>query len=420
MGELYSLLPLGVWLPASLALVGIGVAVLATPHSDRAKFAQFCFILAALVVAVKLFLWGCIMPTSFFPRFALCFVLFGLLGASTVEAVRFAAGTHPARPVQQESSQAQLGPNIICLGEDDLFLELANGIFRESRHYDRALRAVTGQFQNRPRPPQAIVPARRVITQITYYHLYYPDVVEHTVHHPCWLNERSPDPPFEAGAVHQLIIGTFEQRADGGFEREFTIWEHDPAANAPPSPYVFGGCHGFRIKVALSAGEHSEFGGEYDYELRIDLQHPTNSYTFEYLSEARKEEKRNQAIRRFQELIAEGQQFLQQHIQRVPDNWTQFYGNERSWRGRVEAAIRDSIGMEAVYRFDNTRELRHLARPENTAGGIGEFLDQFYTRLLNLQDITGEYREHGDLSESGPTADQPPSMPPGSTASRPS
>lgn len=297
-----------------------------------------------------------------------------------------------ATPPQQDVS----APNIDCLGEDELFVELKRDIFRESETYGHGLRAVTGKFQNKPCPPKRIAAIDKVKAQISYYGFDFPDKVKHVVHHCCWLNEDSPYPLFAVDAVHQLIIGTFEPRQQqNGFKPAFTIWENNPDKSIPLLPRVYGNCRGFRIKVALNAGEHGEFGGEYDYELRIDLKQPTNSYTFEYLSEARKQEKRRETLRRFGELVKEGERFLAQHAEQAPRtqaDWMRFYEQARSWRIKAETVIRDNLGLPGLGRFDNFAELKHCPNVNRGDKLIEDkFLDEIYTRLLNLQGIAREY-----------------------------
>ncbi len=191
----------------------------------------------------------------------LTFILVALVVNSAIKVI----ASQTSEPMSKVLGPA---PNIVCLGDDDLFVDLdRHEIFREVAHHEYALRAITVKFINEPNPPQKVGSVSNVQARILYYRPDFPDRVEPEVHYACWLNQESSFVSFDVNKVHHLIIGTFQLNPEGGYANYFTFYENNLDTRKPLSKCIYQHCEGFRVKVKLVAGEHGEFGREEDLKL---------------------------------------------------------------------------------------------------------------------------------------------------------
>jgi hypothetical protein len=320
------------------------------------------------------------MEGTFSFRVAVCFVLFGLLGAGTVEIVRFAAHTHPSKPsetVEQESKRSEPvpAPNIVCLGDDYLWVELdRHEIFCESENQDQVLGAFTAKFCNQPKPAEKVGAIDNVEAYIIY--TYRESSWEpHWVRHACWLGEGSSIVPFGLNRERHLIIGTFTQvQAKNGQEIHFTTYDN-PSSDARLIRIGFQPCSGFRIKVGIVAGEHGEFSQEHEFDLFADGQ-------FEYRSP-----KRKQADRRHLEgLVAQGEVLL---ARASKEDWTTALSNESTeWDTTVMQVIREKFGRVVCDQFlEDCRQQRDYTCTDKRSRERKSYLDWVYTQISNLKEL---------------------------------
>lgn len=80
-----------------LALVTIGVAVLALGTPDDFRVTKGCFLLAAMFAMGRIILWGAMTNRDPMLRFVVCFVSFGIIGTLAVGAIRYVNRKHDAK-----------------------------------------------------------------------------------------------------------------------------------------------------------------------------------------------------------------------------------------------------------------------------------------------------------------------------------
>jgi hypothetical protein len=79
-------------IPTGLALIGFGIAVLQIQvmgSSDEIMIAKGCFLLATIIFAVQVFVWGIATSREVGVRVVVCLSLFGALGWLSIEAFRY-------------------------------------------------------------------------------------------------------------------------------------------------------------------------------------------------------------------------------------------------------------------------------------------------------------------------------------------
>jgi hypothetical protein len=288
----------------------------------------------------------------------------------------------------KSSSELQLAPNIVCLPEDRLdFVELdRHQVFRESEYYGSgALRAVAAAFTNAPKPPHKVGSASNVSAQIEVYEAEWPDRERYRVNYACWLNEESPYVSFKLGTVHHVVLGVFQHKKDGasGFEPEFTIYGNSPDRNAPLSKYPDRFSKYLKIKVRLIVGEHGEFSSEHDFE----LQHtPGQGFTFGYVSEEEKQQRRTYFNGEVSKLIAKGEAFVT--IPLINPNWEELYDKIHKWKAEVSTLLHRHHGWPLSHCFSNTSEPKPY--PHKIPDGYRSFFDALYTQIENLKEIARE------------------------------
>lgn len=69
--------------------------MLSVSNPLRSTFAKVCFILAGIVWAWRIFMWGILTPRTAWLRFFVSVLAFGIIGWVVVELYRFAAHTEP-------------------------------------------------------------------------------------------------------------------------------------------------------------------------------------------------------------------------------------------------------------------------------------------------------------------------------------
>ena len=278
----------------------------------------------------------------------------------------------------------KLDPNIVCLGSDDWYVLLdKHEVFRETDHENpRRLRAATVKFTNESKPGKKVASIANVRAEIVYYDTDWPDREAHRVHYGCWLNEETPYVTFDLSdkAVQQLIIGAFEEKSEGGFERRFMIYGNSPDRNAPLTQLFWGECRGFRIKVRVIAGDNGEYTSDYDFDLEID---PGSTYSFEYLSDDSKRIRREGAAHQFQTTIVQGEKLL------TRDHDDKFYSEVHEWRWGTEGQIRKLFGLRPSERFHNAGNLQ-------PHGKESRFMDEIKSQLETLKELAREF-DSGEL-----------------------
>lgn len=302
-----------------------------------------------------------------------------------IQRQRQVADTPPQESKANAAERIALGiePNIVCLGDLDEFVKFEDDFFQDIGQYDEnSVRALGAILSNEPNPPQRIGSLTDVEAQVIYYDLDFPDRETHKVYHSYWLDERYPSVSFPRNAVRKLVFGVID--CDN---HTFTIFHnnHESADKyLPASKSPYRNCRGFRIKVKLIAGEHGEWGHEFDFVLK-DIRE--NGFEFEYLSDEIKEEQRKIFNRELEKLLREGEAFVTMPLINV--GWENFYRDIHDWRARVWALLAP-FGRPLSYRFTSHAELQPY--PHKIADGYRSFFDELYTQIENLKEIA---REHG-------------------------
>lgn len=272
-------------------------------------------------------------------------------------------------------------PNIVCIGEyDGYVLTDEQGVFREYNGLDNSRKyALSAVFCNEPNPPQKISEINNVEAQIFLYDLDYPESLIYRVQRGYWLNEKSPYASFGRNSVRKLIIGTME-------DLKFTVFENtsDSDGDSLPSKKTIRCPAGYKIKVRLVGGEHSEWSREFEFELRMPSE---ASYGFQYLSEKVKKVNKEFAKHHLGRFIGEGRRLLHESVKRDK----QFYAEANKWCNEVERFIREFLLLRQAKKFSNITELRHYQH--TTSKKSKRFLDELYTRFVNLEEIAKEYEE---------------------------
>lgn len=290
----------------------------------------------------------------------------------------------------QKTEKENSEPNIVCLGDDDLFVSLdRHEVFRETdNHAPGTLRAATVKFANEPKPGKRVGSVSQVRAQIVFYRTDWPDREDYRVDYGCWLNEESPYVSFNLSdnAVHQLIVGVFQLKKDGGdgYEPELRIYGNSPDRNRELSRYVVHGSTGYRVRVRLIVGEHGEHSSEHDFELDVE---PGSSYSFGYITEEEKRLRRESLAQELEKFVREGEKLLAGPID---TNSEQFYLDAHAWMNPIYGWLRRIFGLPLAGRYHDFTNLRPF--PHEIPGGRNTFLDELYTRYINLKEITEDFK----------------------------
>lgn len=310
-------------------LIGIGVAV----PSNHPKTAKVCFTGSALILWGWFLSWlnnGTELPLNW--RLAVYVLSIVCLGFVLFIAWKFVNFHSPPKP------------NLQCLGEEDLFLQLANNdVFSFDEHFNH-YRAAAVAFQNLPRPPVKTAHIDNVQAEITFYNW---DFREHangkdfTIERGMWVGERTHQISFPVGTkTHYLVCACLEPRGDheNGYKDQFTFFGHSEAAHAPLEKTVWRSTHQrFFVQVRLIAGANGEYGGVYDFDLEMS----NSSYTFVYLSDKVRKERKDSTIEGLQSRLEAGRKLL-------ADSsiiGSEIYSDVNDWRWEVEGFIRKNVGI---------------------------------------------------------------------------
>lgn len=292
---------------------------------------------------------------------------------------------------QEENTTEQPPPNIVCLGVGDIFATLGKReVFTEVNADFASYRLVIAEFCNLPNSPQKIGKASKVQAQIRYYGLSEPQTDEWittTVRWGCWLEEETPFVSFDINTVHHLILGVFGVSPDSdGHKKHFTIFENNPNPNKELSELkCTGAISGYQIKVTLIVGEYGEYSKDIDFE--IEIERDFSSFSIVHLTEEKKQERKRYAIQQLEVFANEGRKVLAE----FDENDKDFYSKVNDWRWKVEAFIRERIGRTASHRFMSVAKLQKY--PDLTSEYNQQWLDELYTRILNLEQIVVEEKK---------------------------
>jgi hypothetical protein len=282
-------------------------------------------------------------------------------------------------PKHKQPATEGPAPNLICLGEDDLSVFLdKHEVFRETDFENpKALRSASIKFTNEPRPGRKVASIDNVRAEVIYYERDWPLTEAYRVHYGCWMNEETPYVSFNLSdkAVQQLIVGAFEEKSKGGFERRFTIYGNNPDRNVELTKQIYSECRGFRIKVRIIAGEHGEYTAEYDFELEID---PGSTYSFFYMSEDKKRQHRESTSHELQRRIRQGEALLKR------EHEGKYYSDVHEWRYGTEGRIRHLFGMSVSQRF-------YKAGSSLSQGKDGRLEDELSAKLDELKELSAEF-----------------------------
>jgi hypothetical protein len=355
----------GIVLTVILALVALGVSFV-TASSPEIGLAKWCFHAAAVVLLISAVAWLANIQSRLAIRVILSVLIFSAIGIAWVEVIKWVDGRKP---------------NIVCLGDCDLWVEVRRNTIceTESGNFLDFPRLVGVKYCNEAIPPKKVGNISNVGAHIIFYDYDWPNEVEHRVDSCYWLDERSPRVTFDPGTVHCLVIGTFQPKRDGnGFERGLTVYENTPNGT-DASVNLYRESTRFRVIVKLVVGRHGEFGLEDEFELKFD----ESSFEFYRLSNEIKQAQREEMASNLMRFTDEGWNLI---VKPIDISSQQFYQDAHKWRNTVVGFLDERGGKHLSMRFidlSNTKQ-----HPYNR-GHV--FLDDLYTQILNLKVIASEY-----------------------------
>ena len=286
---------LGILITIGLALTGYGLTIMG-PATQYFEAAKVVFHLTVLVLLLKTGVWLIGQRPTGIKGPVMAFILFGSIGSVwmiAIQLINSLEGGKPATAAPQaneqipaQSSLLVIPPNIVCLGENPLDVEIdSREVLRRSGFH--RLHAVMVTYCNQSNPPNEVGRVDSVTAQVLYYDWDFPGIDERLrrVYYPCWLDEEFPRVSFPVNKVHQLVIGVFEHAPAGSFRPSFTIYENDRDRSVRLRPFLYANSKGFRIKIKLIAGEGGKSGREDEFELRITERDGSAGYEFYYLTE---------------------------------------------------------------------------------------------------------------------------------------
>lgn len=369
MGELSILLTV-----AGLALACFGVGVTAvTATFPELEIGKWSLHAAAVLSLIGLAIWLAGGHAALPIRITLALVIFGAISLGWAKAIQWVNGRRP---------------NLVCLGDCDLSVELKRGIFREAEdeNYLDAPRLVGIKFRNESTPPKKVGSVSNVLAHIEFYNLNWPSRIEHRVDYGCWLNERSPYVLFDVGTVHCLVIGTLQpKKNDNGFEQGFTIYENGSDDLARISQVLYRYSGRFRVAVEIVGGRHGQFGRKDEFELLITDQ---SGFEFYQLTDEFKQARREHVVRELARFVSAGEGIL---VKPIDINSHKFYQDAHEWSNTVTSFLQEIGGHPLSARFRDFSEITH--HPYTQVGG---FVDELYTQWLSLRMIASEYSNQLD------------------------
>lgn len=291
--------------------------------------------------------------------------------------------------VEHEATKAESKslpePNVVCLGEGDLFVELdEDGIFRDAGYGEGNLRAIAPKFVNEPKLPkrEKVGSAQKVRAQIIFYEPDWPDREYLRVDHACWLDERSPYVTLGLDGVGYVIAGIFETPRHASGYKTFTIYGNHPVKNGAQPLLTMPPHAKYKIKVRLIVGEHGEFSSEHDFEL--DAQ--GGVYSFEHVTETEKELRNESTKAELKKLVNEGDKLFNTPF--INMDWDKLYSDVHTWNARVCKMVRRFYGLVASSRVDSSTITNQY--PHKITDGYKRFFDEYYSRFIGLQEIARE------------------------------
>jgi hypothetical protein len=290
-------------------------------------------------------------------------------------------------------------PNIVCLGDVDTFVKLdRRDVFRSVRYSETNLRAFIVEFHNKPNPPHKIGRIDNVQAEITYYNMEFLDLPEqiYRTDYACWLGEESPHISFEVNQKRYLVLGARQGKAkENGYEEGFLIYENNPDPNKSIKKHLDRYTKICKIVVRLVAGEFGEFTREFEFELNIE---GASSFTFEYLTDVKKKERRKTTISLLENEIIKGERLLERYRNLTGDSIKnqKFYSEIYDWRWKTEGLIRKRLGVNPSSRFSSNSNKKEY--PETFTTKDVDGLNEFYTRLSKLKEMVGELKQNESAS----------------------
>lgn len=282
--------------------------------------------------------------------------------------------------------EAPPAPNIVCLGEGDLFLKLDNqNVFRDAGYGESDLRAIAPKFVNEPKIQDRgkVGSAQKVRAQVIFYEPDWPDKEYLRVDHACWLDEQSPYTTLGLDGVGYIIAGVFESAPNEDGYQKFTIYGNHPTkTGAQPLmgiPFTAVPQFQYKIKVRLIAGEHGEFSSQHDFELQAQ----GGGYSFGYIDEKEKALRIESNKIELKRLIEKGDKIFNSPLVNV--NWDKIYSEIHAWSPEAYQFVRRLYGLAASYPVSSSAQT--FKYPHKGAERHQDFFNEHYSRFVALQEI---------------------------------
>jgi hypothetical protein len=399
----------GVWVSEVLSwtvvitiLIGLGAIAFAAMATKPPWYrsAQAAFVGIALVADAKIIFWAITSPQYGLDARVLVSIIIllvvnvGVAGyVYNIEQQR----RDDQRPSKQwyETPESDLvkgvwlsspEPNIVCLGEGDLFLRLDNqNIFRDAGYGESELRAIAPKFANEPKiqDREKVGSAHKVRARVIFYEPDWPDKEYLRIDHACWLDEKSPYINLELDGVAYIIAGVFESAPNEDGYQKFTIYGNHPTkTGAQPLmtiPFSAVGRFEYRIKIWLIVGEHGEFSSEHDFELQAQ----GSAYSFGYIDEKEKALRIESNKIELKRLIERGDKIFNSPLVNV--DWDKIYSEIHVWSADAYRFVRQRWGLQASDPLRSSVGLRKY--PHKGAERHQQFFDEHYSHFLGLQEI---------------------------------
>lgn len=208
------LLSWGVVVGAVLGLIALGFAALQVVSTgDEFWIAKSFFVIAGVIAAGRMILWGITTPRGFTLRLAVCFVTCGLVAAFVVEAVRYVnrkrghwAGSNPAaaeapRVRESDADDEEQEPTLVCVRTRVADLGYVNEVLTEKTSH-KNVRAPIVAFANKGDKASM---ENYVKARITFYDSE--DGHFQHVNNGVWLDEEGTSIQyFDVGEVRELAV----------------------------------------------------------------------------------------------------------------------------------------------------------------------------------------------------------------------
>ncbi|HVG28132.1 MAG TPA: hypothetical protein VM864_00280 [Pyrinomonadaceae bacterium] len=259
------LLSWGIIVAAVLALVGLGFAALqVVSSSDEFRIARGFFIIASIIAAGRIILWGITTPRSLTLRLIICFTTCGLIGISAIEAVRYvnrkrdrwisSASSVIDPPSVEESVETEeaVRSNFVCANTRLVDLGYLYGVLTEKTS-EKTVRATVVAFANRGNTASM---KNYVKARITFYDSE--DRHFQHINNGVWLDEEGESIEFfDVGEVRELAIALMPMSDMAyAFDKEVML-DLAPAGKD------------LRVEVSLIGGIIPHLLGTYNFRLTL-------------------------------------------------------------------------------------------------------------------------------------------------------